>query len=126
MITPIAILAMLASFASNPRILERPELFLGWAVLAVMAPIVLELTGVIPKTWLITDGLIKTRSEFFTLHGITDEIALIIANLGFLLSGALFAFGTSAGRRRAERELQVQAWHLRQLLPKGRSWQTRS
>jgi serine/threonine-protein kinase len=118
MITPIVILAMSLSFASNPTLLDRPKLFLGWAFLAVMAPIALELTGVLPRTWAISEGLIKTRSEFFTLHGTTDEVALIIANLGFLIIGALFAFGISADRRRAERDLHVQAWHLRQLLPR--------
>jgi serine/threonine-protein kinase len=125
MITPIVILAMLLSFASNPRLLERPWIYVGWAVAAVMTPIVLELVGVLPATWRISEGLIKTRSEFFTLHGTTDELALIVANLGFLLIGALFAFGMSADRRRAERDLHVQAWHLRQLLPKGRTWKTR-
>jgi hypothetical protein len=109
---------MSLSFASNPTLLDRPKLFLGWAFLAVMAPIALELTGVLPRTWAISEGLIKTRSEFFTLHGTTDEVALIIANLGFLIIGALFAFGISADRRRAERDLHVQAWHLRQLLPR--------
>jgi hypothetical protein len=125
MITPIVILAMLLSFASNPTLLARPKLYVGWAIVAVMLPIALELTDLLPRTWWITEGLIKTRSDFFTLHGTTDELALIVANLGFLLIGALFAFSISAGRRRAERDLQVQAWHLRQLLPKGRNWTTR-
>jgi serine/threonine-protein kinase len=126
MITPIVILAMLLSFASNPTLLARPKLYVGWAVVAVMLPIVLELTDLLPRSWWISEGLIKTRSDFFTLHGTTDELALIVANLGFLLIAGLFAFSISAGRRRAERELQVQAWHLRQLLPKGRNWTTRS
>jgi hypothetical protein len=126
MITPIVILAMLLSFASNPTLLARPKLYVGWAVVAVMLPIVLELTDLLPRSWWISEGLIKTRSDFFTLHGATDELALIVANLGFLLIAGLFAFSISAGRRRAERELQVQAWHLRQLLPKGRNWTTRS
>ena len=44
---------------------------------------------------------------------------------GFILIGGIYAFGINRRRKADQRDLQVQAWHLRQLLPKGRNWQTR-
>jgi hypothetical protein len=43
---------------------------------------------------------------------------LFVANLMIIALVALYARGISRDRRVAQRPLHVQAWHLRQLLPR--------
>ena len=126
MLTPTIIVGILLSFTSNPRMLAKPWLIALWGLLAVMLPITLELTGVIPKTFEVVNGAILTTSEFYRLKGPIEEIALIVANAGFVATSALFAFGVSRNREDVSKKLHVQAWHLRQLLPTGRSWRTQT
>jgi serine/threonine-protein kinase len=125
MLTPIVIMAMLLSFSSSPRMLAHPAIYIGWLVATVLTPTLLELVHVLPRSWGIERGFIFTRSDFFGLHGAMEETALLVANFGFILIGGIYAFGINRRRKADQRDLQVQAWHLRQLLPKGRNWQTR-
>ena len=80
----------------------------------------------INRTFEITDGAIRTTSDFFTLHGWADEVALIVANAGFILISGIFALGLSSQREDARKKLHVQAWHLQQLLPNKRPWRTKT
>ena len=125
MLTPIIIVGTMIAYTASPRISARPWLIAMWGVLAVMLPIVLELTGVIPRTFEIHDGAIVTTSQFYRLRGWGEEVALIVANAGFIAIAARFAFGISRSRQDAQRQLQIQAWHLRQLLPTNSTWRTR-
>ena len=125
-LTPIVTVGVLLSFASSPMLLARRWLIVAWGAAAVILPIALELTGVMNKTFEITGGAIRTTSDFFTLHGWADEVALITANAGFIVISALFALGLSTDREAARTKLQIQAWHLQQLLPNQRPWRTKS
>ncbi|HEX7703567.1 MAG TPA: serine/threonine-protein kinase, partial [Kofleriaceae bacterium] len=125
MLTPIIIVGTMIAYTASPTISAKPWLIVTWGVLAVMLPIVLELAGVIPRTFEVHDGAIVTTSEFYRLRGWMEEMALIVANAGFIAIATRFAFGLSRSRQVAERKLQIQAWHLRQLLPTNRTWRTR-
>jgi hypothetical protein len=97
-----------------------------WVVVTVMLPIVLELAHVIPRTFRVQGGLIQAVSEIYDIDGTAEEVALIVANLGLILIGTMYAISINSARRKAQRDLQIQAWHLRQLLPsQQRPWQTK-
>ena len=125
-LTPIVLMGLVLSFSSSPRLLQRRWLLIGWTVVTVMLPIVLELVHVIPQTWRVQGGLIQAVSEMYDLDGTAEEVALIVANLGLIIIGTMYAIAVNSARRKAQRDLQIQAWHLRQLLPSGkRPWQTK-
>jgi type II secretory pathway pseudopilin PulG len=68
---------------------------------------------------------VASFSDIFDMQRSTfDESALVVANLIFLLAAALAAVTMSRRRLSAQRQLQIQAWHLRQLLPTAKRWQT--
>jgi eukaryotic-like serine/threonine-protein kinase len=116
-LTPIVIMGIALSFSTSPGLLRRKWLLVSWAVVTVMLPIVLELVHVLPRTWAVRDDMIISRSDMYVLHGTTDEIALVIANLALVLIGVFYAISVNLSRRRAQRDLLIYAWHLRQLLP---------
>jgi eukaryotic-like serine/threonine-protein kinase len=124
-LTPIVLMGLVLSFSSSPQLLQQRWLLIGWTVVTVMLPIVLELVHVIPQTWRVHGGLIQAVSEMYDLDGTAEEVALIVANLGLIIIGTMYAIAVNSARRKAQRDLQIQAWHLRQLLPSGkRPWQT--
>jgi hypothetical protein len=124
-LTPIVTTGILLSFSSNPLIMARRWILLAWGAAAVLLPIALELAGVVPRTFEIVDGSIRITSDFYRLQGGLEEGALILANCGFILIGALFAYGIGTHREDTRRKLHIQAWHLRQLLPNQQPRRTR-
>jgi len=92
----------------------------------VMLPIVLEWVGFLPKTWQIGEGAMIVISDFVRTHGRIDELSLVFTNLLFTMVVALMLLLVNRRRRDGQRQLFIQAWHLRQLLPHAkRPWITR-
>jgi serine/threonine-protein kinase len=125
MLTPIVTVGILLSFTANPGLIERRWLIFVWGAAAVALPLVLEATGAMPHTFEVVDGTIRTTSDFYRLKGPVEEVALVIANAGFIGIASFYALAISRYREAARRTLHVQAWHLRQLLPNQRPWRTR-
>lgn len=123
-LTPIVICACLIQLAATRQVNERLWLVLLWTVVAVMLPFVLEWTGVIDRTYEVTGGVVISVSDIFDMHRSIDEAVLVTANLTFLLTAATVATMISRRRISAQRQLQIQAWHLRQMLPTAKRWQT--
>jgi eukaryotic-like serine/threonine-protein kinase len=125
-ITPIVICAGLMQMAAIRAMAERLWLYIGWAAVTVILPFALEWAGVLPHSFTVEGGLVVIRSDVFVLDGFSGMAALIIANFVFLISAGLVAVMISRRRLEAARQLQVQSWHLRQLLPTmARPWQTK-
>ena len=125
MLTPIMTLAMLLSFSSSPRLLARPYLIWMWLVLAIGIPIAAELSGLFPRTFELDRGAVVTTSQFYVLHGAVSELVLIFGNLVFMVIAVRFMISLSQSREQAHQKLLAQAWHLEQLLPANRPWQTK-
>ena len=126
-LTPVMICCALVGITSMHRINERSALVIGWTVLAVMLPIVLEWLELLPKTWDISEGNLRIISDVVRTHGLIDELALVFGNLVFVLTVALMLVMVNRSRRAGQRQLFIQAWHLRQLLPHAkRAWGTRA
>ncbi|MBL9014921.1 MAG: serine/threonine protein kinase [Myxococcales bacterium] len=123
MLTPVMICCGLIAITSIVWFQEHPKAVYAWAVLAVMAPIVLEWIGVLPRTWMIEDGRMIVVSDVVRTHGRLDEASLVAANLIFITVVALMLVSVNRKRREGQRRLYIQAWHLRQLLPQAkRRW----
>ena len=90
---------------------------IGWTVLVVMLPFVLEWTEVIDRTYWVQGGAVISSSDVFDMRRSIDEVVLVAVNPRLLASAAIVAVFISRRRFAAQRELQVHAWHLRQLLP---------
>ena len=116
-LTPIVTMGVLLWFAADPTMSARPWAVLGWAIAVVLVPLALESIGWLPSTWRVEHDSLRTHSDFFVLHGRADEIALVVANLGFVLIASWFALVANRARHAAQRELHIQHWQLRQLLP---------
>jgi serine/threonine-protein kinase len=125
-LTPIVICACLFQITSIGRLNERLWLILGWTATVVMLPLVLEWLGVIHESYTVTHGAVVSFSDMFDMRTSFDESVLVAANVVFLLATAVVAVFLSRRRLEAQRQLQIQAWHLRQLLPAARQWQTQA
>jgi hypothetical protein len=122
-LTPLMVCCSVVALTAIPWINQRTWVVVTWTVVAVMAPVVLEWVGALPKTWAISGGRMTIISDVIRTRGVIDEVSLVFASLLFTLVIATFALGISRRRRLGQQQLFVQAWHLRQLLPSStRPW----
>jgi hypothetical protein len=116
-ITPIMLAAILMSATSIPWLNRRWWAVAVWIVGTVMLPFVLEWTGLLAPTWLMTgDGLLSGSTVFDT--GVVSPGWVIAGHLGALLLVGAYAWRIGRDRSDAQRRMFLQAWHLRHLLPK--------
>ena len=119
-LTPLLVCCSLVALTSLPWLNERTWAVVGWTAAALALPLVFEAVGVLPRTWNLGEGGLLVRSDVIRSHGTTDAVSLIVANSVFTVVVALLTLGISRRRRIAQRQIYVQAWHLRQLLPTAR------
>ncbi|HEY5924947.1 MAG TPA: serine/threonine-protein kinase [Kofleriaceae bacterium] len=116
-ITPIMLCAVLLSATSIPWLNRRWWAVLGWTIAATLLPFVLEWTGVLRPSWEMTSqGLLSFGTIFDQAHAVTS--LTIAGHLAAVCLVALYARAIGRDRRDAQRRLFLQAWHLRQFLPK--------
>jgi eukaryotic-like serine/threonine-protein kinase len=125
MLTPIVTCAALMQLSAIRQLNSRMPIIVAWTVVAVMLPFVLEWTGVVDRTYGISQGAVFSASEIFDMEGSFDELALVVANLIFTVFAGFVAVYITRRRMDAQRAMTIQAWHLRQLLPNEKRWQTR-
>jgi serine/threonine-protein kinase len=123
-LTPIVICAALMQLSAIRFIADRLWISLVWCVLVVLSPFVFEWTGLMNETYAVGRGAIVGVSDVFDMRGSIDEVILVTANFVFLAAAGTVAVFISRRRLSAQRQLQVQAWHLHQLLPTAKRWQT--
>jgi len=116
MLTPALICGVMVALASHPQMVPRPAVLLGWGVVAVALPFVLEGLDVIPTSLQqVETGLLTTSTIFGP--GDNEHLALIFVNLVFVMVVGLFASQLGRMAAAAQHKLRVQAWHLGKLLP---------
>jgi hypothetical protein len=93
----------------------------GVALLALAVtfclPIVLELTGVLQRTFRLTPDGIVGNGTVFDPHGGFDTLGIVLGNLALCAMLVTYALTMNRARKAAQREAALQAWHLRQMLP---------
>jgi serine/threonine-protein kinase len=87
-------------------------ILLGW-----MLPIVLEQVGMVAPTWEVVNGALVSMSNGVQLGGDATIALMIGSTLTPMVVAGVLAGSISKGRFQAQRQLVIQAWHLRQLLP---------
>jgi len=123
-LTPVVICASLMQLAATRQIAERLWIIVVWVCVAVLLPFLLEWFHVIDSTYQVHKGVIVSTSRIFDMRTGLDEATLVLANFLFILAAAVVGVFISRRRMTAQRQLQIQAWHLRQLLPTAKRWQT--
>jgi len=81
-------------------------------------PVALEIAGLVEPTWRVGNGAVTSTSTMIMIGGHATTALLIAANMITIAVIGLFRERASrVSRRDAQRQVEIQAWHLRQLLP---------
>ncbi|MEO8705123.1 MAG: serine/threonine-protein kinase [Kofleriaceae bacterium] len=116
-LTPVMICGALIAVSSHPWNQRRPWTIFAWAAVTVVTPFVLEAVGILDRSWLISGGELHVYSQIYTITGWAEGAAVLTANLAFILLVGAFALTVTRRARDAQRELRIQTWHLRHLIP---------
>jgi len=129
-----SLLTMMFSYAATPffvapslgvvtamSIATHPRVARGWVLVtvsaaAVLAPLVLELAGVIPRSMAVDGNKLTLFTAAHDLDLATTTIGLCAYVISLLAMSVLLAKTLTSDRRNAQRMVQVQAWQLRQLV----------
>jgi hypothetical protein len=108
---------MIMSMMAYPPFAARPWVLISLFVIGFSAIVGLEVRGILQPGWEIRDGML-------ILHGMALEISsgptlmlLFVASIATIVMAGVHAAATYRAGRDAQRQLVMQAWHLRQLLP---------
>jgi hypothetical protein len=116
-VAPVIACIMTVSLTSYPQLMHRAWIVIAILVASWVGPVILEQLGVLATTWRVADGSITTTSPIVEIGGTTTTVLLVGANiLGIVVIG-LFANALARSRHAAQRDVEIQAWQLRQLLP---------
>ena len=80
-------------------------------------PIALEVAGVFSRTWEIKNSSLISHAGALELDGAPTLILLIGASIATIVIAGIHAARIYRSGREANRQLVMQSWHLRQLLP---------
>jgi serine/threonine-protein kinase len=116
-LVPAVFAVQLLGFAAYPKLMRRPMLPIATLALAFVTLHALELAGVIERSWSIVGDTIVSRSNALVLVEPATSIVLVVAHLFLLVVTGAFGWWLSKARHDAQRQVEIQAWHLRKLLP---------
>jgi eukaryotic-like serine/threonine-protein kinase len=116
-IAPVITCIMAVSLTSYPQLMHRARYIIAMLVASWLAPIALEAGGVLERTWRVDPGEVVSMSPVFHVGGPATGALLVIANVLAIIVIGLFANALARSRRTAQRDVEIQAWQLRQLLP---------
>ena len=114
---PAVLTIQLFGYVAYPSLMRRPAIPIAIVGATFVLPVILERTGVFQRTWWFVDDTIVMHSAALELTSGRTTALLILAHLGILVVTGLFAWSLAASRHEAQRQVEIQAWHLRKLLP---------
>jgi eukaryotic-like serine/threonine-protein kinase len=85
--------------------------------LGLLAPLALELCGVIPRSYVFRDGALVILPRGLALPELPTLVGLTVSSLFMIVAPSLLMGRVQRALRRAELRSATQAFHLRQLLP---------
>jgi len=102
-----------------PAFLQRPVALAIIMGGGFMTPILLEVAGVLPRTWEVADGVgLLSRSGAIEVDKQSSAIIVVVASLVTILMAARQSAVLARANRNNQHRLVAQAWHLAQLLPR--------
>jgi serine/threonine-protein kinase len=117
-LAPALMCSILMSAGSQAWFNERRWALALFTVVLVVTPFVLEEVGVFARSWhMEAEGIVSAGTIF--LRGKGSMWPLFCSNLAIIVIVGQYALAITRDRRKAQRALIIQSWHLRQLLPKG-------
>jgi len=117
LIVPAVTCIMALSLTSYPQLIDRKWVVVGLLVLSWVIPVALERAGVLAPTWAVVGHSVVLTSHVMGVGCWHTALLFVFSNLGPCAVFALFAGAVATSRRDAMRRAEIQAWHLRQLLP---------
>jgi serine/threonine-protein kinase len=90
---------------------------IAWGVAAVVLPVVLQLRGLVPASWIFEDGVIRIVPQVVNFSPVATVAYLTAISVGAVLFPALLVGAERDARTAAERMLALQAHQLSELLP---------
>jgi len=119
-LAPAVTCAMAVSLTAYPQLIDHARVVVAMLVTSWSIPVLLERLGILESTWRIDHGEVISRSTLMTLDG-SSPVLLVVFSVLTIIVTALFASALARSRREAQRQVEIQAWHLRQLLPGPRA-----
>jgi serine/threonine-protein kinase len=116
-VAPIVTCVMAVSLTSYPQLMYRARIVIGLLLASWLLPVLLERTGVLAATWSVEHGRVISTSSVIQIEGAATTALLIGANVLAITVIGLFANALARSRHAAQRDVEIQAWQLRQLLP---------
>jgi serine/threonine-protein kinase len=115
-IAPTLVTTTLIAYAAHPALgsIRVVALILSSGV---AIPWALEALGMLDATYRFVDGELVLASPVLTFTAVPVQIAFAAMLLGLVSIVALLTRGMALRQRQATRSLELQAWHLRQILP---------
>ena len=84
--------------------------------LGILIPALLEWNGVIPTTTVFADNAITIVPAMMDFPPVAARVVLLAASIGLIVTPMLLIGRVRDSLTEAERRIQLQAWHLRQLV----------
>jgi eukaryotic-like serine/threonine-protein kinase len=116
MILPPVITIFAMALMLQHSVNSRPILSIAALLVSLITPVILERFGVLDASWSIDGDRMIAHSTALEVNGRTTAL-LVVANAAFVVLAAMYSRGAAQALRNANRRLELQAWHLRQLLP---------
>jgi len=118
-VAPVATCVMALSLTSYPQLMHHARTVIAMLCASWLVPVGLEHVGVLDPTWRVEDGAVVSMSSVIQIGGMPTMLLLIGANLLAIVVIGMFANALARSRHAAQREVEIQAWQLRQLLPES-------
>jgi serine/threonine-protein kinase len=120
-LSPLFVSALMVALATRPDLARRPVFLLGFGAVGVFLPIALELTGVLDRTFSFGAAGLTSWGNIIDSRTTLDLVLAIGGAVALVMLTGRFAMGMTRARLDAQRQMHIQAWQLRQLLPRPRS-----
>ena len=115
-IAPTLVVTTMVAYAAHPR-LGRIHVVALILSAGVVVPWGLEIAGVIAPTYRFVDGSIVLGSPIIEFSAAPVQLAFALLLVVFTTVVGVLSRGLARSQRDAARKLELQAWHLRQIVP---------
>lgn len=117
MVVPTLALANTAAYAVAAHEPRERFWIATMGVCAIVVPVLVEFSGLLPPTFDVVDGQIIVHSMMFELSFQSTLVFLLIIHIPFILACAWFVARVKETHSQLERQMRVQAWQLAQIVP---------
>jgi hypothetical protein len=115
-IAPTLVLTMLMAFAVHPRF-GRIPIVAAILTCGVAVPWILEAAGILDPTYTFERGSILLTSPAVTFSAAPVQLAFAVLLVMFSAVVAVLLRSMATRQRDATKQIELQAWHLRQIVP---------